>query len=392
MREHLSYDKLTGAAPRMLILESQYWLDAACAHAARQMGWDLRMVPVAAVGVLPREHIEQMLQAVCEFRPDFVLTINLSAMDVGGLFARLFEDLRLPYVTWFVDDPRTIIMGRNLYASPCAVALTWEAAYRGYLLEVGFPEVHYMPLAVDATVFNADPAEAWEFPPTFVGNSMAEFAEREWVWVNQHAELAAATRGAFEEGLVTRKRFAVGLSALLPGELLGGLDEDERRHAELVFFIEGTRRLRRDLIGRLAREGLEVRGDEAWREVVGSAKPAVSYTDALPAFYRACEINVNTTSIQMPSGVNQRVFDAPAAGGFLLTDAQSALQDLFDVRDEVVCYESVEQCTELLRWYRGHPVARRAIVSRARKRVLSEHTYLHRLKAIVSILKKRFGG
>jgi spore maturation protein CgeB len=392
MRELLSYDKLTGAVPRMLILESQYWLDAACAHAARQMGWEVRTVPVAAIGVWPREHIGQMLQALCEFHPDFVLTINLSAMDVTGLFARLFEDLRIPYVTWFVDDPRTIIMGRNIYASPYAVALTWEPAYRGYLLEVGFPEVHYMPLAVDATVFNAEPAETWEFPPTFVGNSMAEFAEREWVWLNQHAELAAAMRRAFEEGLVTRKRFAVGLSALLPDELVGRLDEHERRHAELVFFIEGTRRLRRDLIGRLAREGLEVRGDDAWREVVQSAKPAVSYTGALPAFYRACEINVNTTSIQMPTAVNQRVFDGPAAGGFLLTDAQSALQDLFDLRDEVVCYESVEQCAELLQWYRRHPAARHDVVSRARKRILSEHTYLHRLKAIASILQERFAG
>ena len=392
MRAMMAYDKLAGPVPRMLVLRSRYWLDDAAINAARQLRWEVETVPVVQEGRLPRDAIERLLTTLGLFKPDFVLSVNLAGMDLDGLFAGLFEDLQVPYVTWFVDDPRTIIMGRSIYASPYAVALTWEPAYRGYLLEVGFPEVHYMPLAVDATVFNAEPAETWEFPPTFVGNSMAEFAEREWVWLNQHAELAAAMRRAFEEGLVTRKRFAVGLSALLPDELVGRLDEHERRHAELVFFIEGTRRLRRDLIGRLAREGLEVRGDDAWREVVQSAKPAVSYTGALPAFYRACEINVNTTSIQMPTAVNQRVFDGPAAGGFLLTDAQSALQDLFDRRDEVVCYESVEQCAELLQWYRRHPAARRDVVSRARKRILSDHTYLHRLKAIASILQERFGG
>ncbi len=391
MRELLSYDKFAGDETRILILQSQYWLDSACIHAARDLGWTLATVPVPLEGVLPRASLEELLRTLGEFKPDFILSVNLSGMDVDGLFAGLFEDLQIPYVTWFVDDPRTIIMGNSAFASAYSVALTWDAAYVDYLGSVGFPAVHHLPLAVDPHVFNAEPADTWVFPPTFVGNSMISFAEREWAWLEDHAKLADAVRHAFDEGSVTRERFGQGLDAMLEGGLLERLDADQKRHAELLMFVEGTRRLRRELVEALAPDGLEVRGDEEWRRVVPGARGAVNYVEDLPGFYRLCEVNLNVTSIQMPSTVNQRVFDCPAAGGFLLTDAQAELGELFDLEQETACYASIDECRDLLKFYRGHSEARRRIASNARRRILSEHTYAHRLRALEAIVKERFG-
>jgi spore maturation protein CgeB len=132
-----------------------------------------------------------------------------------------------------------------------------------------------------------------------------------------------------------RARFATGLEALLPRPLFDSLDADQRRHAELLFFLDGTRRLRRDPIRKLIPYGLEVRGDDGWREVCERPGPAISYRYDLPVFYRRCMLNLNATSLQMPTAINQRVFDCPAAGGFPLTDVQAALDDLFDVEREV---------------------------------------------------------
>jgi len=88
--------------------------------------------------------------------------------------------------------------------------------------------------------------------------------------------------------------------------------------------------------------------------------------------------------------VNQRVFDCPAAGGFLLTDAQGDIEDLFDPGNEVAAYRSWEECRDLLRFYRARPDARLEIVRAARRRVLSEHTYAHRLDRIVSQVHETF--
>ena len=392
LRELMAYDKLAGAVPRVLVLESQYWLDVACMNAARGLGWEIATAPVRMEGVLPRGDIERLLTTLGEFRPDFILSVNFSGMDVQGLFARLFEDLAIPYVVWFVDDPRTILMDRDVYASAYTVALTWERAYVEYLEAVGFPVVEYLPLAVDATVFNAEPAESWEHGPAFVGNSMNHVAERERSCVETQPELAEAMARAFEAGRVTREGFGRGLEALLERDLLENLDAEQRRHAELVFFVEGTRRLRHALVRSLEPEGLEVYGDEGWQEVTAKANGPLNYTEQLPGFYRACEVNLNSTSIQMPAAVNQRVFDCPAAGGFLLTDAQADLHELFDAEREVACYASAEECAALFREYRAHPEARREVVRRARKRVLGEHTYVHRLERIVAIVRERFGA
>jgi spore maturation protein CgeB len=406
MREHMSYDKFAGGAPRILVLEGQYWLDAACINAARQMGWEVRAVPVAFEGVLPRDSVAALLETLVTFRPDFVLTVNLGAMDENGLFARLFEDLHIPYVTWFVDNPRTIIMGRTLYASSYSVAATWDEAYIPYLRSAGFPTVEWLPLAADTSVFNAEPLETCDLPPTFVGNSMFEPAQDHWRLIRKRPDIAEAIERAFSEGRVTRDNFRQGIETMLPPEILARMDEHERRLAEMVFFMEGTHRLRRDLIGRLAPEGIHVAGDEAWAHLYpNNTGPAgdkglqplafegpINYRQALPSLYQRCEINLNSTSIQMPTAVNQRVFDCPAAGGFLLTDDQPALRNLFDVETDVACYHSLDDCVQSLRWYRERPRVRREIARRARERILAEHTYTHRLTKLLAILRDRFAG
>lgn len=391
LRDIMSYPKFRRGEPRVLFLESDYWLDTACIRAAERMGWPLRRTPVRMLGVMPREQVSDLFYAMGEFRPDFVLSINLSAMDEGGLFARLFEDLRLPAATWFVDDPRTILMGRNCYGGDYAAAFTWDAAYENSLRCAGFALVATVPLGADATLFDTEPADRWEHPPTFIGNSMIEFARRERAWLEEHPDLLAMVNAAFDAGRVTRENFGKGLAAMLPVECLAALDAEAHRHIELYLFVEGTRRLRHKLAVTLAPHGVHLRGDAAWRDHFPDAGPPLDYQRELPAYYRACEVNLNCTSIQMPHAVNQRAFDCPAAGGFLLTDAQPALQELFDIESEVACYGNVEEARDMLRFFRDRPAARRAIARRARARVMNEHTCAHRLRHIADLMRERFG-
>ena len=390
LRDLMAYDKLTGDVPKVLVLESDYWLDRACLSAARDLGWEVACAPVRMEGRMPRDMVATLLETLTTFRPDFILTVNLSGMDEGGLFAGLFSDLAVPYVTWFVDDPRTILMGRSQYASDYAVALTWESAYIPYLRACGFPEVQPLPLAVDPALFNAPPADEHPLPPAFVGNSMTDFAAREWAWIEDKPALAQALREAFAQGHVTRERFAEGLDAMIDPGFAATLDSDAQRHAEMFCFIEGTRRLRARVVQAAAPEGLEVFGDEGWQSVVPVSKDYIDYRAQLPTFYRACPVNLNITSIQMASTVNQRVFDCPAAGGFLLSDDQADLDNLFDRDSEVVTYQSPEEARDLLCYFNAHPEARRPVIERAQARIRAQHTYHHRLHRIVDILRHRF--
>ncbi|MFO7973623.1 MAG: glycosyltransferase [Candidatus Hydrogenedentota bacterium] len=247
-----------------------------------------------------------------------------------------------------------------------------------------------VPLAADPHVFDCKPAEICDIPPSFVGNSMLAFARREWNLLKAEPELEAAVKRSFREGRVTRENFGKGLHALLEPVYVDTLNAEQRRLAEMVFFIEGTRRLRHAFASAVVPEGAVMRGDDEWRIAFPSSEGPVHYTQELAGFYNRCEVNLNSTSIQMPTTVNQRVFDCPAAGGFLLTDAQPVIEELFDCEKEVVGYHSLDECAALLRFYRAHPKARAEIATRARARVLGQHTYAHRLQHIANIVRERF--
>jgi spore maturation protein CgeB len=393
LRALLSYRKFAGPTPRILILRGDYWLDDACARAAHAMGWEVHAVPIAAEGHLPREAVAGFLKALAFFRPDFVLSINLAGMDDQGLFARLFEDLEIPYAVWFADNPRTITMGSDAYSSSYSVAFTWDRSYRPYLSSIGFPAVHYLPLAVDPALFDAAAHESWSLPPTFVGNSntASSIAERSWLRVHDPG-LVEVLDFALDAGQVSRDRFAEGLAAMIDPALHATLGSHDRRHGELYLFCEATRRARRALVEKLLPEGLVVHGDAGWRSILESARGPVPYGPELMRHYGACEINLNNTSCQMPMAVNQRVFDCPASGGFLLTDAQEAVAELFEPEREAVCYHSFDECADKLRFYRRTPEARLAVVRKAQKRIMSEHTYAHRLRSITELVRNQFGS
>jgi spore maturation protein CgeB len=132
-------------------------------------------------------------------------------------------------------------------------------------------------------------------------------------------------------------------------------------------------------------------GDFGWRELLGKGfilRPEVNYYDELPQVYGATVINFNATSLQMKTAVNQRVFDAPAAGGFLLTDFREQLAELFKVGDEVACFEEPGEIPELVHFYLRHTEVREKMTAKARDRVLTNHTYRHRVAAMLDTMRR----
>jgi spore maturation protein CgeB len=92
----------------------------------------------------------------------------------------------------------------------------------------------------------------------------------------------------------------------------------------------------------------------------------------------------------MKGAVNQRVFDVPACGAFLLTDAQDQLADLLEPGREMAVYHDLNDIPgQISRWL-GDASARRRMVRRARQRVLAEHTYEHRLARLLEIMREAF--
>ncbi len=85
-------------------------------------------------------------------------------------------------------------------------------------------------------------------------------------------------------------------------------------------------------------------------------------------------------------GLNMRTFEVLAAGGFLLSDYVRGMESLLQPGEEVVCFDSDEDLSgQVDRYLRDDP-ARAMIAAAGHRRVLAEHTYRHRMAALLDAL------
>ncbi len=85
--------------------------------------------------------------------------------------------------------------------------------------------------------------------------------------------------------------------------------------------------------------------------------------------------------------ITERIYKVPLAGGFTIADSVAAIHDEgFFEPDEVPLARSGSEMREMIRHFLSHPDERQLYAERARRRVLAQHTYFHRLATIVSLL------
>ena len=112
-------------------------------------------------------------------------------------------------------------------------------------------------------------------------------------------------------------------------------------------------------------------------------------TDTCQKVFNASAVNLNLHSWAGagfdPDGdfVNPRAFELAACGAFQLTDRRSLMPDLFTASEVATVSSSEALPGEITRWLR-EPEQRVAMAAQARQRVLAEHTYVHRMRALLS--------
>lgn len=103
--------------------------------------------------------------------------------------------------------------------------------------------------------------------------------------------------------------------------------------------------------------------------------------------YNASLVNLNTHHHQSQNtGLNTRAFEIPAAGAFELTDHVPGMETLLEPGREVGVYRSPEEAAELTRYFIKTEGERRRIAEAGHRRVMGEHTYRHRMEALLASL------
>lgn len=382
---------------RVLVVNPDYFLIPEISRAFGQLGHEVQVILFDKRQDRGEEVLQRILQRVADFSPDLVFTINHLGFDREGLLMEALNRLRLPSVSWYVDSPAIIL---NLYAGPksdLSYIFVWDPTYVPEVRALGFTKVFTLPLATDPDAFSPRPAadlERWQTQVAFVGNSMISSVAKKL----ERLPASRAFRALFQQLLAAlqaqpyrRLDLLLHEAGLTEHPLIRQMSLSERTDLEAGLIWAATRDYRLRCVRQLAPFSPTIYGDSGWRQLVAAPfrlHPEVNYYDDLPPIYGATAINFNATSLQMKAAVNQRVFDVPASGGFLLTDFKEQLAEVLEPGKESVCYHHPDEIPGLVRFYLGHPEARRHIIERGRTRVLQQHTYRHRIQEMLAVMRR----
>ncbi|MGE3276387.1 MAG: glycosyltransferase [Vicinamibacterales bacterium] len=267
-----------------------------------------------------------LVEIAREWRADLVLALAQAPLGEDAL-GRLRE-LHIPTAFWFVENSRVLTYWQHVARHYDWFYGIQPGRFLEQLAEAGAAHPAYLPMACDPTVHV--PVALTDAERTTYGSDVS-FAGAPYL---------------------NRRRMLVGL-------------------ADLDFRIWG----------------------DGWNE------PALAHLVAgggqrfgvaeMIRIFQATRVNLNLHSANHVSGldpepdfVNPRTFEIAACGAFQLVDRRDPLPDLF-AADEMVTFESVAELRSQIRRYLDDPDARAATASRARARVLAEHTYEHRVRRIL---------
>lgn len=219
------------------------------------------------------------------------------------------------------------------------------------------------------------------------------------LWVISHPELVTPQRcAAYDVVGVASRRFAAALTPRLdvPVVDLPQATDPEQFRPEPggppheLLFVGNSRRARRTIVDDLTptSHDLAVYGAEWTADLV---EPGLVRGEAVPnaelhRHYAAAAIVLNDhwPDMARQGFVSNRIYDASAAGAFVLSDHVDGIDHLFD--GGVVTYRGRADLAAKVERFLTDPALRAAHAERARGAVLARHTFGHRVDRILELV------
>lgn len=105
----------------------------------------------------------------------------------------------------------------------------------------------------------------------------------------------------------------------------------------------------------------------------------------MPIIFNNSKINLNTTSKPIRSGLPQRIWDIMGSGGFVLSNYQSEIPELFKIGEHLDVYGSLEELKEKCEFYLTHENERHEIAMTGFEEVKQNHTFVIRLEQLIKL-------
>jgi len=322
-------------------------------------------------------------QEIKHHQPDYIFML-----DAIGLMHEELVSTGIPYVSWFFDNPFNWLKSEHI--SENYYIFIWDKTYVQELKDMGFRNVHYMPLAANPDIFFHQQSDSIpKCDLSFAGSSLwseedppfKEEAKKTYIKLLADSLCKVPWVSLWKIIDDINKQFNINFRLDNP---------DEKREFELFLQNYARTGYRNSFVSAILDFNPHLYGDAGWINIVKKGKGIyqgrINNRIDLPVLYSNSAVNLNITVPQIRNSFSHRTFEIPACGGFLLSDYRPEAEIFFELDKEIVCFKNVQELKDKTRYFIDNPKERNSIADRGRKRVLGEHTYEHRLKKIIKII------
>lgn len=151
-----------------------------------------------------------------------------------------------------------------------------------------------------------------------------------------------------------------------------------------VSFVGRNIANREELLAEIERRNIEV-------NTFGFHGNHVITFDEMINVFSSSKINLNFTRSYADSSIKQlkaRIFEVPMCGGFLLTEYVEGLEEYFEINKEIVCFNTVGEMVDKIRYYLTYEDERDAIARSGWNRAHCDHTWKKRLGVVFEKIER----
>lgn len=329
---------------------------------------------------------------------ELVITHNFSPT-----ISNACEESKVKYAAWVFDVPQIDLYTESFYNSCNSIFMFDKTEYEK-TKKRREKQVYYLPLAANVTKVSAmkitqEDEAKYSNEISFVGGLYesniwnmhnhiipADIKEKLKDWILKkafHWEKGNRIFGCLtkEDTERLRKIFVLG----------DWIDMEPDYFLEYQFMARKIGEIERICILNALAEKHQVRlytGSDTGELQNVECRPPINISEETPKVYHLSRINLNMTLRSIETGVPQRVFDIMSCGGFLLSNYQEEMEELFEPDKEIVLFHSMEELVEKVEYYKRREAERIQIAMNGYKKVRDCYSYPVMLTKLLNIVRK----
>lgn len=328
-----------------------------------------------------------------------VFTVNYFA-----LISTVCERMHVPYLVWTCDNPLISMHHKNVFC-PCNYIFTFDKTNYYEFKGMGVEHIWHLPLSVNArriqyVLEHCDDMAAYENDIAFVGslyerNSYDRLRPELPEYLQGYFDAAIWAQQCVNGGNILEEMLTVNVLEELQRYYKLEKSKDSFSDLGLIFsttvlgFKTAAEQRRRALIELSKKYAVTIYSNSDTSGLLRVRYGgSLDYWSEMPKVFAASKINLNFTIPNIKSGLPLRIWDVLGCGGFLMTNFQAEIPFYFKNKEDLVCFESVEELCELAGYYLSHEEERRRIAASGHEKVCKLHTYEQRILQMMEIVRK----